>query len=88
MPERLVRARFAGVFATDCFVLDEETVFALSRCSPSDFQKKCKTLRDLSRTLANAEYYDDLRFVSLACQFRVSIEAMAIRLEELGLLAV
>ncbi|MHB1086001.1 MAG: ImmA/IrrE family metallo-endopeptidase [Thiobacillus sp.] len=88
MPEKLVRARFVNFFATDCFVLNEETVFALSRRSLPDFQKKCKTLRDLARALANAEYYDGLRFVSMARQFRVSIEAMAIRLEELGLLAV
>ena len=88
MPEKLVRTRFANYFATDYFNVNEETVFALSRSSPSDFQKKCKTLRDLSRILASAEYYNGLRFVSIASQFRVSIEAMAIRLEELGLLAI
>ena len=87
MPERLVKRRFTHFFATDCFVVDEPTVFALSRSSMSDFQKKCKTLRDLSRILASAEYYNGLRFVSMAGQFRVSIEAMAIRLEELGLVA-
>lgn len=88
MPEKLVRARFANCFATDYFVPNEETVFALSRSSLPDFHKKCKTLRDLSRTLANAEHYDGRRFISMARQFRVSIGAMAIRLEELGLLAV
>lgn len=86
MPEKLVRARFANIFATDCFTVNEETVFALSRISLNDFQKKCKALRDLSRILACAEYYNGLRFISLANQFRVSIEAMAIRLEELELL--
>lgn len=87
MPEKLVRTRFAQFFATDCFVVNEATVFALSRSSLSDFQEKCKTPRELSRTLANAEHYNGLHFVSLANQFRVSVEAMAIRLEELGLLA-
>lgn len=88
MPEKLVRARFASFFATDRFVVNEETVFALSRSSLLEFQQKFKTLRDVSRALANAEYYDGRRFISMARQFRVSIGAMAIRLEELELLAV
>jgi Zn-dependent peptidase ImmA (M78 family) len=88
MPEKLVRARFTNFFATDRFVVNEETVFALSRSSLPEFQQKFRTLRDVSRALANAEYYDGRRFISLARQFRVSIGAMAIRLEELGLLAI
>lgn len=88
MPEKLVRARFASFFATDRFVVDEETVFALSRSSLPEFRQRFKTLRDVSRALANTEYYDGRRFISMARQFRVSIGAMAIRLEELELLAV
>ena len=88
MPEKLVVARFASQFATECFALNEATVFALSGGNLSDFQKKCQTLRDLSRILAKVEYYNGLYFTSLSNQFRVSPEAMAIRLEELELLAV
>lgn len=88
MPEKLVRARFESQFATECFDLNEATVFALSGINLFDFQKNCLTLRDLSRILAKAEYYNGLYFTSLSNQFRVSPEAMAIRLEELGLLAV
>ena len=88
MPGKLVRARFMNFFATDFFVVEEATIFALSHTSLSNFQKKCKTLRDLSRILASAEYYNGQRFVSLARQFQVSVEAMAIRLEELELLTV
>lgn len=88
MPEKLVRARFASFFATDRFVVDEDTAFALSRISLPEFRQRFQTLRDVSRALANAEYYDGRRFISMARQFRVSVGAMAIRLEELGLLAV
>jgi Zn-dependent peptidase ImmA (M78 family) len=88
MPEKLVKARFADLFATDLFVVNEETAFGLSLCSLNDFNKKCKTLRDLSRLLSSAERYNGIHFISLASQFRISIEAMAIRLEELGLLAI
>ena len=87
MPEKLVGARFESQFATECFALNEATVFALSGSNLFDFQKNCRTLRDLSRILAKAEYYNELYFTSLSNQFRVSPEAMAIRLEELGLCA-
>jgi hypothetical protein len=50
--------------------------------------KKFKTLRQLSRVLASAEHYNGLQFNSLANQFRVTNEAMAIRLEELELLEI
>ena len=88
MPEKLVKSRFESQFATECFALNEATVFALSGGNLSDFQKKHHSLRDLSRILAKAEYYNGLYFTSLSNQFRVSPEAMAIRLEELKLLAV
>lgn len=88
MPRKLVRDRFVGLFGMDCFVFDEDAVFALTHGSLSAFNSKHKTLRDLSRLLASVEYYNGYRFISLTNQFRVSVEAMAIRLEELGLVAV
>lgn len=88
MPEKLVRARFASFFATDRFVVDEDTAFALARISLPEFRQRFKTLRDVSRALATTEYYDGRRFISMARQFRVSVGAMAIRLEELGLVVV
>lgn len=88
MPRKLVRDRFHCHFETESFIFDEDTVFELVQKSLPEFNSKHKTLRDLSRLLANAEYYNGRRFVSLASQFRVSVEAMAIRLEELELLAI
>jgi Zn-dependent peptidase ImmA (M78 family) len=88
MPANLVKTRFAGIFGTDCFSLSEETAFGLSGMSFAEIQAKCRTARDVSRLLASAERYQGRSFVSLAAQFRVSTEAMAIRLEELRLLAI
>jgi len=85
MPEKLVRAGFSTLFLTDRFSVNEETAFALSRISLHDFRLKCKTRHDLSRALAGAQRYNGRHFTSLADQFRVSIEAMAIRLEELAI---
>lgn len=81
MPEKLVRARFASIFCTHQFYLDEETSFALTRGKSLNVTE----LRSLSRILASTESYNGIRFRSLSSQFGVSVEAMAIRLEELGL---
>lgn len=85
MPAKLVRARFMENFDTESFALNEDTAFALQCQSLSEVRKKCRSHRDLSRLLASAGSYNGRFFRSLANQFRVSIEAMAIRLEELSL---
>lgn len=86
MPEKLVRARFATFFGSDRFKLNDDTAFALCGASVADIRAECRTRRDLSRMLASAERYGGRHFLSLATQFHVSAESMAIRLEELGLL--
>jgi Zn-dependent peptidase ImmA (M78 family) len=43
--------------------------------------------RDLSRMLARVDRFDGRQIDSLTSQFRVSVEAMAIRLEELNLVS-
>jgi Zn-dependent peptidase ImmA (M78 family) len=85
MPRKLVEKEFRRRFGTECFSLTEATMFALSGNDSMALEKNCKTIRGLSRTLARAERYNSVRFDSLASQFRVSNEAMAIRIEELNL---
>ena len=87
MPGKLIRASFETHFGTSQFLLNDDTGFALSRGTTLDLKGGCRSLRDLSRILASAESYNGLRFDSLASQFRVSVEAMAIRIEELELVA-
>lgn len=86
MPAKLVRARFIELFGTDNFILTEDTAFALSCSSLSELKKKHRTRRDISRLLAGTKSYSGRNLYSLADQFRVSVEAMAIRLEELALI--
>ena len=86
MPRKLVESKFKDLFSTEKFKVNEETVFALNAGSISDFKKKNKRLRHLSKTLASAEHFDGRNFHSISKQFRVSVTAMAIRLEELELL--
>ena len=86
MPAKLVKTTFEKFFLTNKFFLNEETAFALNYSNFMELQEKITSLRHLSRMLASAEYYNGRHFVSLANQFRVSTEAMAIRLEELELI--
>jgi len=88
MPDNLVRVRFRQLFLCDKFIVNEDTIFALDPSSSMGLQGHKKTLRQLARILASAGSYNGRHFCSLADQFHVSVEAMAIRLEELGLLEV
>lgn len=86
MPEKLLRDCFFQRFGTECFVLTDDTAFALSRTTSDVVLQKNPTIRHLARLLATTETYNARSFKSLAAQFRVSVGAMAFRLEELGLL--
>ncbi|NKI19395.1 ImmA/IrrE family metallo-endopeptidase [Spongiibacter sp. KMU-166] len=84
MPTKLMKRQFRARFLCEKFKLTPETAFALN--SPQA-ATKIKSVRDLSRLLASSEYYNGERFISLAHQFNVSVEAMAIRLEEIGIVS-
>ena len=88
MPARLVCTRFAELFQGEPFELSEESAFALAGCSLSDFNQSQGTRRQLARVLSSAQRYNGRHFTPLNEQFRVSREAMAIRLEELGIVPV
>ena len=86
MPRKQIVRSFQELFSMNYFSLNEDNVFALNGGSLSTFRLKCRNLRDLSRAIASAESFYGTRFQSMAEVFNVSIEAMAIRLEELDLI--
>lgn len=88
MPSKLVRNTFKQIFLTENFSINEATAVALGYDDYGSLMRKCKSLRDLSRVLASTERYNGRHFTSLANQFKVSVVAMAIRLEELGLVII
>lgn len=88
MPTKLLRLTFKRHFLTEEFTLNEATALALGFHNNFELKKKCNTLRALSRMIAGATRFNGRHFDSLASQFGVSIEAMAIRLEELNLLSI
>lgn len=85
MPEKVVRVEFQKRFLSEKFVISEDTAFGLFSDSQEALRKKCTSLRQLARELANARKYNERFFESLAKKFKVSTEAMAIRLDELNL---
>jgi len=85
MPAKQVRRIFRQLFLTDKFVINENTVFSLTGGGVNAFRQKCKSLRGLSRILAEAGSNAGESFKSMAEIFSVSKETMAIRLEELQL---
>ena len=88
MPTKLLRLTFKRHFLTEEFAINEATALALGSDNYLELKKKCNTLRALSRMIAGATRFNGRHFDSLATQFGVSIEAMAIRLEELDLLSI
>src|SRR5690554_1745442 len=85
MPENLVVARFLETFYARPFEITSETAFALGFKNANELARKYRTRRELARLLASTERYNFEHFKSLANQFNVSAEAMAIRIEELDL---
>ena len=84
MPSKLVTQRFCQIFGTECFVLTDDTAFALLGTTSDAVMQKYPKRRDIAHLLASTERYNNRFFKSLADQFKVSVGAMAIRLEELG----
>lgn len=87
MPPELVRDRFQQVFGIGPFQLTDETAFALISSSLEQFMSVCRSQRDLARTLAETNSYGGRAIMPLKKFFGVSTTAMAIRLEELALVA-
>jgi IrrE N-terminal-like domain len=86
MPSKTLCSEFEKYFLCQTFALSTESIYALGQYA--DAAAKCNGIRDLSRLLANAKSYNGQHYQkSLAELFNVSVGAMAIRLEELNLVA-
>lgn len=84
MPKKLLEERFRQRFA-DVLSARENLAFLLNRNDDPKVDKLLSTKRGLARALASLSSINGHAVMSLAEQFKVSVEAMAIRLEQLGL---
>jgi Zn-dependent peptidase ImmA (M78 family)/formiminotetrahydrofolate cyclodeaminase len=85
MPRKLVKLEFQKIFKSQTFIMNDDSAFQFGGKSVNDIRKECKNLRGLTRKLASTEFFGQNNYTSLATLFGVSVEAMAIRLEELNL---
>jgi Zn-dependent peptidase ImmA (M78 family) len=86
MPEKLLTRVFEDIFGKKPLAFNEHTAFALSGSIPSPHWTP-RTLREFSRIVSAAERFNGFHIVPMTKRFNVSKEAMAIRLEQLGLVS-
>lgn len=86
MPENLVKKSFKQRFRIERLNINEDVAFGLGFSNIDELQKKTQNKTHLAQLVAATTHYHTNHFKSLAAQFRVSVGAMAIRLEELGLI--
>ena len=85
MPANLVKELFKEIFRLPRFVINTDTALALRAGSVDKLRQECKNTRELARKLSSSKYFAGKKFKSLSEIFGVSVETMAIRLEELNL---
>lgn len=85
MPTKWIKSEFGKRYTENIFQINEDSAFKFGGLSSIELKNECKNLRGLSRKLSSGEFFNNSKFISLAELFNVSVEAMAIRLEELNL---
>lgn len=86
MPKKAVEMSFLKQFGKTKLLIDDDTAFNLLRVGSSKLREKCKNLREFAILIASTEIYAGQPFKSLAEEYKVSVTAMARRLEELRLI--
>ena len=86
MPQKLVTKALAARFGAVTLSADDEaTNFYLSNEGSKGFFESRRDRLSFASAIARAESFAGRRFASLADCFRVSVRAMAIRLDDLGI---
>lgn len=86
-PKKLVEERFAAHFLKAPLPLNEDVAWNLLGEASHELLGPSAGSLDFAAAVAGAKTFNGKRFTSLAEYFGISVSAMAIRLQELGLLA-
>jgi len=87
MPSKQIHEIFFEWFGISKFVINEDNSFRLIGKGPTELRRKFWTRRKLSREIASTYKFGPVtNLIPMHSLFRVSVEAMAIRLEELELI--
>lgn len=84
MPTKQVLNYFSIIFGLNKLDINHDILYTLDS-SGKYLNLLNSDRRSFSRVIASAEHFNGRRFTSLSDRFKVSVESMAIRLEELGL---
>lgn len=85
MPRNLLKREFEARFGKTPFTLNDATRAALVEATSDRSGKNALSLRMVTRLLSSSDRLLGRSFLPLSALFRVSVESMAIRLEEIGL---
>jgi len=85
MPEKQVRKKFLAIFGMEIFEINQKSAETLLHNNVDTLLFQVKNRRGLARAIASATQVRNRHVYSLAELFGVSNEAMAIRLEEIGI---
>lgn len=85
MPKKQVLRKFREIFGVDKLEINQETADSLFRSDVSTFISRVGDQKGLARFLAGTSQVGGRQVRSLSEIFGVSIQAMAIRLEEVGI---
>jgi Zn-dependent peptidase ImmA (M78 family) len=85
MPRKQVQSKFLAIFGTPKFEINQKTAEALMLDDVHTLLSETRNRRGLARLIAETAQIGSRRVYSLAELFGVSTEAMAIRLEEVGI---
>ena len=85
MPKKQIQKKFLAIFGTAEFVINQKNAEALTLNNVDTLLSETRNCRGLARLIAGTTQVGSRRVHSLAELFGVSIEAMAIRLEEVGI---
>jgi formiminotetrahydrofolate cyclodeaminase/Zn-dependent peptidase ImmA (M78 family) len=88
MPAKYVREMFQIAFQTPKFEINDTNALAFGVGSLREFTNRYGDTRSLARHLASAKVFGGKAIIPMHKIFAVSVETMAIRLEELGLVKV
>ncbi len=89
MPKKQITQSFLKIFGAEKLQINLETIIALQIEQVrnfTSFNNRFSNLREFTRYLAGLTYFNNNSFQSLSERYNVSIETMAIRLEELELI--
>ncbi|MEX1198159.1 MAG: ImmA/IrrE family metallo-endopeptidase [Pseudohongiellaceae bacterium] len=86
MPPNLLKSQFEARFTTSPLPINDAVAIHLCPADPGSLLGT-NAAKEITMTLANCQRFNGVAFPSLARTFRVSPSSMAIRLEELGLVA-